>query len=134
MGGLAWVIPSRILTGSAYLRLLLVCGERQRAGLGSRLLGEAEARARRGANHLVLLVTTDNAGRVGAWDLVEGKSVALFGEVRERVADVAFAPDERSVLVAFESGDVSRYACSSHRALACCRLSAPGWARTRGWR
>jgi GNAT superfamily N-acetyltransferase len=62
VGGLAWVIPSRILTGAAYLRLLLVRGERQRAGLGSRLLGEAEARARRWANHCVLLVTTDNGG------------------------------------------------------------------------
>ncbi len=59
--GFAWVIPSRILTGAAYLRLLLVHGERQRTGLGSRLLVEAEAGARRWANHLVLLVTTDNA-------------------------------------------------------------------------
>jgi len=60
--GLAWVIRSRILTGAAYLRLLLVAGRRQRTGLGSLLLTEAESRARRSANHMVLLAITDNAG------------------------------------------------------------------------
>ena len=58
--GLAWVIGSRILTGAAYLRLLLVALDRQSAGLGTRLLNAAEAAAARTANHLVLLVTTDN--------------------------------------------------------------------------
>lgn len=57
---LAWVIPSRILTGAAYLKLLLVAEGDQDAGLGARLLAVAEARAREGANHLALLVTTDN--------------------------------------------------------------------------
>ncbi|HEV8676051.1 MAG TPA: GNAT family N-acetyltransferase [Methylomirabilota bacterium] len=60
--GLAWVIPSRILTGAAYLRLLLVAPSEQRTGLGARLLAAAENRARGGANHLVLLVTADNTG------------------------------------------------------------------------
>jgi GNAT superfamily N-acetyltransferase len=60
--GLAWILPSRILTGAAYLRLLLVAEGRQRGGLGARLLAAAEAAARAVANHLVLLVTTDNAG------------------------------------------------------------------------
>lgn len=60
--GLAWVIGSRILTGAAYLRLLLVAEAHQRSRLGGRLLAEAEQRARESANHLVLLVTTDNAG------------------------------------------------------------------------
>src|SRR5262249_31617611 len=36
--GLAWILPSRILTGAAYLRLLLVAEEHQRAGSGARLL------------------------------------------------------------------------------------------------
>lgn len=58
--GLAWVVPSRILTGAAYLRLLLVAGPQQRTGLGARLLAAAEASARGWANHLVLLATTDN--------------------------------------------------------------------------
>jgi GNAT superfamily N-acetyltransferase len=62
LAGLAWVVPGRILTGAAYLRLLLVAGNRQRAGAGAALLAAAEAAARAVANHLVLLATTDNAG------------------------------------------------------------------------
>jgi ribosomal protein S18 acetylase RimI-like enzyme len=60
--GLAWVIRSRVLTGAAYLRLLLVAEDRQRGSIGGRLLREAEDQAREFANHLVLLVTTDNTG------------------------------------------------------------------------
>jgi GNAT superfamily N-acetyltransferase len=60
--GMAWVLPSRILTGAAYLRLLLVAEERQRSGTGAALLAAAEARARPIANHLILLATTDNTG------------------------------------------------------------------------
>ncbi|MGH3012196.1 MAG: toll/interleukin-1 receptor domain-containing protein [Gaiellaceae bacterium] len=58
-----------------------------------------------------LVVTTDDAGRVGAWDLADGRTVPLFGDVRERVADVVFAPDERAVLAALENGVVRRFAC-----------------------
>jgi GNAT superfamily N-acetyltransferase len=60
--GMAWIVPSRILTGAAYLRLLLVRAERRRAGVGAALLAAAEAAARVVANHLVLLATTDNTG------------------------------------------------------------------------
>jgi GNAT superfamily N-acetyltransferase len=60
--GMAWVLPSRILTGAAYLRLLLIAEERQRTGAGAALLAAAEARAREIANHLILLATTDNTG------------------------------------------------------------------------
>ena len=60
--GLAWILPSRILTGAAYLRLLLVAEDRQRAGLGAALLSAAETAARGIANHLALLATTDNVG------------------------------------------------------------------------
>jgi GNAT superfamily N-acetyltransferase len=60
--GLAWVLPSRILTGASYLRLLLVDEGRQGAGTGAALLAAAEDAARAVANHLVLLVTTDNTG------------------------------------------------------------------------
>ena len=62
MCGLAWVLPSRILTGAAYLRLLLVSEGRQGAGTGAALLAAAEDAARAVANHLVLLVTTGNTG------------------------------------------------------------------------
>ncbi|HEY7141130.1 MAG TPA: GNAT family N-acetyltransferase [Methylomirabilota bacterium] len=62
LAGMVWVLPSRILTGAAYLRLLLVAENRQRAGIGARLLAAAETATRRVANHLVLLATTDNAG------------------------------------------------------------------------
>jgi len=60
--GMAWILPSRILTGAAYLRLLLVAEGRQRAGVGAALMAATEAAARGIANHLVLLATTDNAG------------------------------------------------------------------------
>ena len=60
--GMAWIIRSPMLTGAAYLRLLLVAEAAQRAGLGARLLGVAEGRARESANHMFLLVTTDNVG------------------------------------------------------------------------
>ena len=60
--GMAWIVPSRILTRAAYLRLLLVGETRQRAGVGAALLAAAETAAHQIANHLVLLATTDNAG------------------------------------------------------------------------
>jgi GNAT superfamily N-acetyltransferase len=65
MAGMAWVLTSRILTGAAYLRLLLVADDHQRAGTGAALLAASEAATRTVANHLVLLATTDNAGARG---------------------------------------------------------------------
>ena len=59
--GLAWVITTRALDRSAYLRLLLVAEGRQSRGVGAALLADAERRARAsGCRHLVLLVTTAN--------------------------------------------------------------------------
>ena len=59
--GLAWLIPSRALDRSAYLRLLLVAEGRTSDGIGSALLEAGERRARsRGARHVTLLVTADN--------------------------------------------------------------------------
>lgn len=57
-----WVLKSRILTGAAYLRLLLVTEAWQRAGAGAALLAAAELATRAVANHLALLATTDNVG------------------------------------------------------------------------
>jgi GNAT superfamily N-acetyltransferase len=62
VAGLAWILSSRILTGAAYLRLLLVAEGRQRAGVGAILLAASEAAARAVANHMILLATTDNVG------------------------------------------------------------------------
>jgi GNAT superfamily N-acetyltransferase len=62
VAGLAWVVPSRILTGAAYLRLLLVGEAHQRSGVGAALLAAAETAARAVANHLVLVATKDNRG------------------------------------------------------------------------
>jgi len=59
--GFAWVITSRALDESAYLRLLLVAEDRQSGGIGAALLDAAERIARtRCARHLVLLVTKTN--------------------------------------------------------------------------
>jgi GNAT superfamily N-acetyltransferase len=59
--GLAWLIPTRALDRSAYLRLLLVAEEHQSRGLGARLLASAEREARASrCRHLVLLVTKTN--------------------------------------------------------------------------
>jgi GNAT superfamily N-acetyltransferase len=59
--GLAWIVPSRALDRSAYLRLLLVAEGEQSRGVGEALLKDGERRARRlGHRHMVLLVTTTN--------------------------------------------------------------------------
>src|SRR6266542_2897552 len=59
--GLAWVVATRALDRSAYLRLLLVAEGRQSRGLGALLLADAERRARAaGSRHMVLLVTATN--------------------------------------------------------------------------
>jgi GNAT superfamily N-acetyltransferase len=62
IAGMAWVLTSRILTGAAYLRLLLVAEDHQRTGAGAVLLAAAETATRAVANHLALLVTAANAG------------------------------------------------------------------------
>jgi GNAT superfamily N-acetyltransferase len=59
--GLAWLIVSRALDDSAYLRLLLVSEGHQSRGLGAALLARAERDVRTaGSRHLVLLVTRAN--------------------------------------------------------------------------
>jgi GNAT superfamily N-acetyltransferase len=62
LAGMAWIVPGRGFTGTAYLRLLLVPEEHQRAGVGAALLAAAERTARTFANHLALVATTSNAG------------------------------------------------------------------------
>ena len=61
--GLAWLsLAPHILNGAAYLRLLLVAHDARNTGTGSSLLAAVEARAQEQANHLYLLVTTENSG------------------------------------------------------------------------
>ena len=59
--GLAWVILTRALDRSAYLRLLLVAEGRQSRGVGAALLTRVEREARAShCRHVVLLVTKAN--------------------------------------------------------------------------
>ena len=59
--GLAWVITTRALDRTAYLRLLLVAEGSQSRGVGAALLEDAERRVIvLGSRHIVLLVTTAN--------------------------------------------------------------------------
>lgn len=61
VAAMAWVITTRALDRSAYLRLLLVDGQDQSRGLGARLVARAEREARAsGSRHLALLVTRSN--------------------------------------------------------------------------
>ncbi len=59
--GFAWLITTRALDRSAYLRLLLVADGRRSRGVGKALLERAERKVRaRKCRHLALLVTTTN--------------------------------------------------------------------------
>jgi ribosomal protein S18 acetylase RimI-like enzyme len=59
--GFAWLIATRALDRSAYLRLLLVAEGLQSRRLGTALLARGEREARKkGARHLVFLVTKTN--------------------------------------------------------------------------
>ena len=59
--GLAWLIMTRALDRTAYLRLLLVSEGQQSRGVGAALLARAEREARASrCRHFVLLVTKTN--------------------------------------------------------------------------
>jgi WD40 repeat protein len=59
-----------------------------------------------------LLVAAHATGPPTAWDLVKGQRIALFGDIRGRVADVSFTSDGLTLLVALQNGAVQRYACN----------------------
>lgn len=87
--GLAWVVPTRALDRSAYLRLLLVAEGKQSRGLGAALLRDGERRARKmGCRHMVLLVTTTNR-RARSFYRREGYRFVgdLPGFVRPRIGE-----------------------------------------------
>jgi ribosomal protein S18 acetylase RimI-like enzyme len=59
--GLAWVIATRALDRTAYLRLLLVAEGRRSRGVGAALLAAAERQAHtKKCRHMLLLVTSTN--------------------------------------------------------------------------
>lgn len=59
--GLAWLVPTRALDRTAYLRLLLVAEGRLSRGIGAALLARVEREARSSrCRHLFLLVTATN--------------------------------------------------------------------------
>ena len=58
-----------------------------------------------------LLVAAHATGPPTAWDLAKGHRIALFGDIRGRVADVSFTSDGRTLLVALQHGAIQRYAC-----------------------
>jgi [ribosomal protein S18]-alanine N-acetyltransferase len=96
--GFAWVIATRALDRSAYLRLLLVAERRRSAGIGDALLSAAERLARRNrARHLVLLVTKTNRR---ARSFYERHGYRHIGDlrrfVRPTIDEALYAKDLRS--------------------------------------
>ena len=79
VAAMAWVIATRALDRSAYLRLLLVDENDRSRGLGARLLARAEREARAsGSRHMVLLVTRTNRR---ARSFYEGLGYARVGDL-----------------------------------------------------
>ena len=89
IAGMAWLISTRALDRSAYLRLLLVAEGRQSRGLGASLLARAEREVRSaGARHLVMLVTRSNRRAQAFYERHGYKRVGdLPGFVRPGIAE-----------------------------------------------
>ena len=96
--GFAWLIVTRALDRSAYLRLLLVAEGRQSSGLGAALLARAEREARkRGARHLVFLVTKANRRARSFYEAHGYRHVGdLRGFVRPAVAESLYLKSWRT--------------------------------------
>jgi GNAT superfamily N-acetyltransferase len=89
--GLAWVIATRAFDYGAYLRLLLVEEDAHGAGAGRLLMREVEARARREANHLYLMVTRDNLPARRFYERLGYRQVGeLPGLVRPELDEVLY--------------------------------------------
>lgn len=91
--GLAWVVTTRALDRSSYLRLLLVAEGRQSRGVGATLLARAERDAKaRGSRHLVLLVTRANRRARAFYERQGYERVGdLRGFVRPRITESLYA-------------------------------------------
>ena len=87
--GLAWLVRTRALDRSAYLRLLLVAQGRQSRGLGAALLARGEREVRvSGARHLVMLVTRANRRARSFYERHGYKRIGdLPGFVRPRITE-----------------------------------------------
>lgn len=90
--GLAWVVVTRALDRSAYLRLLIVAEDEQSRGVGASLLAESERRARAaGSRHFVFLVTADNKrARVFYERHGYARIATLRGFVRARINETLY--------------------------------------------
>ena len=96
--GLAWIVVSRALDRSAYLRLLIVAEDQQSRGVGASLLADAERRARvAGSRHFVFLVTADNR-RARAFYKSHGyaRVATLRGFVRARIDETLYVKTFRA--------------------------------------
>ena len=92
VAAMAWVIATRALDRSAYLRLLLVDENDRSRGLGARLLARAEREARAsGSRHMVLLVTrTNRRARSFYEDLGYARVGDLAGFARPGIAECLY--------------------------------------------
>lgn len=96
--GFAWLLYTRALDRSAYLRLLLVAEGRQSSGLGAALLARGERESRkRGARHLVFLVTKTNRRARSFYEDLGYRHVGdLPGFVRPGIAESLYLKSWRT--------------------------------------
>lgn len=96
--GFAWLIATRALDRSTYLRLLLVAEGSQSRGLGAALLARGEREARvRGSRHLVLLVTKTNRRARSFYESHGYRHVGdLAGFVRPGIAESLYLKSWRT--------------------------------------
>jgi ribosomal protein S18 acetylase RimI-like enzyme len=96
--GFAWLITTRALDLSAYLRLLLVAQTTQSRGIGAALIARAEHEVRRRrSRHLVLLVTTSNRRARAFYRRLGYRHVGDLGSfVRPRISESLYMKSWRS--------------------------------------
>ena len=96
--GFAWLIVTRALDRTAYLRLLIVGEAHQSRGIGAALLARAEREARAARRrHLVLLVTKTNRRARSFYDRQGYAHVGdLAGFVRRGIAESLYLKSWRT--------------------------------------
>jgi ribosomal protein S18 acetylase RimI-like enzyme len=96
--GLSWVITTRALDRTAYLRLLLVAEGRQSRGVGIALLSRSEREARAAkCRHVALLVTKTNRRARTFYTRLGYRHVGdLPGFVRPRIDEALYVKSWRA--------------------------------------